>query len=56
MITTAIDKGDHFLINGAKMFISGGRVSDLLFVLMKTGKKEVSCFVIDSKSPGISFG
>jgi len=56
MMTTATDKGDHYVVNGSKMFISAGRVSDLLFVLMKTGKREVSCFVIDSKSEGVSFG
>ncbi|MDR1615853.1 MAG: acyl-CoA dehydrogenase family protein [Syntrophomonadaceae bacterium] len=54
----AEDKGDHYIINGSKMWISGGHVSDvgLLYVLTEKGKgaKGLSCFVIDyNNTPGV---
>ncbi|MGI6751832.1 MAG: acyl-CoA dehydrogenase family protein [Anaerovoracaceae bacterium] len=47
----AADKGDHWLINGSKMWISGGHTSDigLLYAVTKEGggPKGLSCFIID---------
>lgn len=37
--TTAIRKGDDFIINGEKAFISGGGMSDLYIVMARTGNK-----------------
>lgn len=34
--TTAIDKGDHYLLNGSKTFITNGILSDLVIVVAKT--------------------
>jgi len=34
--TTAIDKGDHYLLNGSKTFISNGYLSDLIITVAKT--------------------
>lgn len=34
--TTAIDKGDHYLVNGSKTFISNGYLSDLVITVVKT--------------------
>ena len=56
MITSAKADGDKFVINGSKSFISGGSVSDLYFVMLKTGPKESSCVVIEKDTPGLSFG
>ncbi|MGI5912172.1 MAG: acyl-CoA dehydrogenase family protein, partial [Syntrophomonadaceae bacterium] len=59
MKTFAEDKGDHWLINGSKMWISGGHVSDvgLLYAVTEKGKgpKGLSCFIIDyNNTPGIT--
>lgn len=37
--TTAIDQGDHYLLNGSKTFISNGILSDLVVVVAKTDPK-----------------
>ncbi|MBN2038708.1 MAG: acyl-CoA dehydrogenase family protein [Spirochaetes bacterium] len=55
----AEDKGDHWLMNGSKMWISGGHVSDLGLVYAVTekgaGHKGISCFVIDyNNTPGVT--
>jgi alkylation response protein AidB-like acyl-CoA dehydrogenase len=34
--STAIDKGDHFLLNGSKTFITNGWHADLVIVVAKT--------------------
>lgn len=59
MKTFAEDKGDHYVINGSKMWISGGHVSDvgLLYVVTTEGggPKGLSCFIIDyNNTPGIT--
>lgn len=58
MRTTAIKKGDHYLINGSKTFITNGVYSDYLVVAAKTapelGGKGMSIFVIDRDTPGVS--
>lgn len=58
MKTFAEDKGDHFVINGSKMWISGGHVSDvgLLYVVTEKGKgaKGLSCLAVDyNNTPGV---
>lgn len=51
MKMTAKDMGDHWLLNGSKMWISGGHVSDVGLVFAKTdpsaGAKGISCFIVD---------
>lgn len=59
MKTFAEDKGDHWLVNGTKMWISGGHVSDvgLLYAVTEKGKgaKGISCFIVDyNKVPGVT--
>lgn len=58
MRTTAIRKGDTFVLNGSKTFITNGVKSDYLVVAAKTspekGGKGISIFVVDRESPGIS--
>lgn len=56
MKTTAVEKGDDFIINGTKAFISGGSVSDDYVVMCKTGDKEISCIKIEKGTKGLSFG
>ncbi|XP_021355319.1 isobutyryl-CoA dehydrogenase, mitochondrial-like [Mizuhopecten yessoensis] len=57
--TTAINKGDHYVLNGSKSFISGGGESDVYVVMCRTGEpgaKGISCLVVEKGSPGLSFG
>jgi len=56
MQTTAKEQGDSYVLNGSKCFISGGSVSDIYIVMAKTGEKEISCFLVEKGTPGLSFG
>ena len=58
--TTAVDMGDHFVINGRKKFISGGGIADTYVVMAMTdkskGTKGISAFIIENSFEGISSG
>jgi alkylation response protein AidB-like acyl-CoA dehydrogenase len=58
MRTTAVKKGDSYVINGSKTFITNGVYSDYLVVAAKTnpelGNKGISIFIMDRETPGIS--
>lgn len=57
--TTAALDGDHYLVNGSKMFISGAGDTDLLVVMVRTGgpgPKGISALAIPADSAGISYG
>jgi isobutyryl-CoA dehydrogenase len=56
MKTYAKDMGDHFVLNGAKCFITGGSFSDLYVVMCKTGDKETSVLLVEKGTKGLSFG
>lgn len=58
MRTTAVKKGDHYILNGSKTFITNGVYSDYLIVAAKTapelGNKGISIFVVDRDAKGVS--
>ncbi|WP_299000465.1 acyl-CoA dehydrogenase family protein [uncultured Tenacibaculum sp.] len=58
MRTTAIKKGDTYVINGSKTFITNGVYSDYLVVAAKTNPEDkhrgMSIFMVDRDTPGIS--
>jgi len=57
--TRAVRDGDHYVVNGAKAFISGAGTSDLYVCMMRTGAagpKGISCLVVERGTPGLSFG
>jgi alkylation response protein AidB-like acyl-CoA dehydrogenase len=59
--TTAVSDGDHYVINGSKIFITNGYLSDLVIVVAKTGNsgegaKDISLIVVDAHSPGLKKG
>ncbi len=60
ILTTAVEDGDDYILNGRKTFITGAPVSDYIIVFAKTspenGTKGISTFVVDAKLPGVSFG
>src|SRR5690348_2842998 len=57
--TKARRDGDHYVLDGAKAFISGGGVSDIYLVMARTGgagPKGISCIVVEKGTPGLSYG
>ncbi len=57
--TRAERRGDNYVLNGVKQFISGAGTSDFYFVFARTsddGAKGVSAFAIEKGTPGLSFG
>ena len=58
--TTAVDKGDHYLLNGAKTFISNGINADLVIVVARTdpeaGHKGISLLVVERGMDGFERG
>lgn len=58
--TTAKRDGNHYVINGSKIFISNGQNADLIVLAASTnlaaGAKGVSLFLVDTATPGFSRG
>jgi alkylation response protein AidB-like acyl-CoA dehydrogenase len=57
--TTAVKDGDHYILNGAKAFISGGAISDVYAVMVRTGGEGadgISCVLVEKNTPGLHFG
>ena len=58
--TTAVDKGDHYLLNGSKTFISNGILSDLVIVVCRTdadaGHQGISLLVVERGMRGFERG
>ncbi|HEX9491045.1 MAG TPA: isobutyryl-CoA dehydrogenase [Stellaceae bacterium] len=55
----AVRQGEHYVINGAKAFISGGGASDVYVCMLRTGAdgaRGISCIVVEKGAPGLSFG
>ncbi len=55
--TRAVRDGDDYVINGNKVYISGGTVADYLTIFARTGgpgPRGISAFVADARSPGIN--
>tara|TARA_B100000902_G_C27303019_1_gene913892 strand:- start:1398 stop:2534 length:1137 start_codon:yes stop_codon:yes gene_type:complete len=60
MNTTAVKKGNQWVINGAKNWITHGISSDVIVVMARTGKlgdsRGISVFVVDRNNPGLKYG
>lgn len=58
--TRAVDKGDHYLVNGQKTFITNGYMSNMSIVAVKTNygtdKEGISLLIIESDSEGFEKG
>lgn len=54
--TRAVRVGDHYVLNGAKQFITSGRTADIAMILAVTdpqaGRKGISCFITTTDNPG----
>ncbi len=58
--TKALDMGDHWLLNGTKVFITNGGQAGTYIVLAMTdkskGTKGISAFIVDKDAPGFTIG
>ena len=58
--TVARLEGDHYVLNGSKIFITNGYVADVFVVFAMTdkskGTKGISAFIVESSFPGFSVG
>ncbi len=54
--TTAVRRGDHWVINGSKMFITNGNIADYCLVVAYTDRTRrgdgISVFIVDTDTPG----
>jgi alkylation response protein AidB-like acyl-CoA dehydrogenase len=60
MNTTAVKDGDHWVVNGAKNFITHGKSGDIAVVIVRTGEKGdsrgITAFVFEKGMPGFTSG
>lgn len=60
MLTTAVKDGDYWVINGAKNFITHGKVGKVAVVIVRTGEKGdshgMTAFIVEKGTPGFSNG
>lgn len=58
--TTAEDKGDHYLINGVKNWITNGNTASVYLVMAQThpekGSRGINTFIVEKNWPGITVG
>jgi acyl-CoA dehydrogenase len=57
--TRAVREGDHFVINGSKIFITSGARADLVTTVVRTGGEGaggISVIVVERGTPGFSVG
>ncbi len=58
--STAVRKGDHYILNGSKIFITNGGEADIYVVFAMTdktkGTKGISAFILEKGMEGFSFG
>jgi len=58
--TSAVDKGDHYVINGIKNWITNGSTASIYLVIAQTdytkGHKGINAFIVEKDTPGVSVG
>jgi len=58
--TTAVDMGDHYLLNGTKNWITNGGSSDIHLVIAQTypekGHRGINAFIVEADWPGVEVG
>jgi alkylation response protein AidB-like acyl-CoA dehydrogenase len=58
--TTAIDQGDHYLVNGTKNWITNGSSASIYLVMVQTnvelGHKGINCLIMEKGMPGFVVG
>ncbi|MDN3586370.1 acyl-CoA dehydrogenase family protein [Pedobacter aquatilis] len=60
MMTTAVEDGDDYIINGSKNWITHGKSGDIAVVMVRTGEqgssKGISALVVERGTPGFTAG
>lgn len=58
MRTTAEKKGNKYVLNGTKMFITNAVIGDVFYVYARTGpgRKDISTFIVEASFPGFRMG
>ena len=58
--TSAVDKGDHYVLNGVKNWITNGSTASVYLVMAQTDASKVSrginAFIVEKNTPGITVG
>lgn len=58
--TTALDQGDHYILNGTKNWITNGNSASVYIVIAQTdkekGHKGINAFLVDKDMPGFEIG
>ena len=58
--TTAEDKGDHYLLNGTKNWITNGGTASVYLVMAQTdvskGSRGINTFIVEKNRPGVAVG
>ena len=58
--TTAIDNGDHYILNGTKNWITNGSTASVYLVIAQTdvakGHKGINAFIVEKNSKGVTVG
>jgi len=58
--TTAVLDGDHYVLNGTKIFITNGGVADTYVIIVNTkpgrGARGLSAIIVEKDTPGFTFG
>ncbi len=58
--TTAVDMGDHYLLNGTKNWITNGSSASVYLVMAQTdvekGHKGINCLIVEKGAPGFTVG
>jgi alkylation response protein AidB-like acyl-CoA dehydrogenase len=58
--TTAIDKGDHYILNGTKNWITNGNSASVYLVIAQTnpekGHRGINAFIVEKDMPGFEVG
>lgn len=58
--TVAVDAGDHYVLNGSKIFITNAQYADIYVIIAMTDKAQgtrgISAFIVEKGTPGFSIG
>jgi alkylation response protein AidB-like acyl-CoA dehydrogenase len=58
--TTAVDRGDHYILNGMKNWITNGNSASVYLVMAQTdiakGSRGINAFIVEKNTPGVHVG
>jgi len=60
LVTSAVDAGDHFLVNGTKAWVTNGGFAHVFVVFVSTnhevGSRGITCLIVDKSTLGLTVG